>query len=749
MRTEDHPLEYADFEGLIPEGRCGAGAVIVWDRGIYRTADGRPPRAGLEEGKLEVELQGYKLAGRWVLVRSGKSASRNWLLIATGGQPANGKELRDAQPESVLSARTVEELRRGVDREQELIERARQAGAACGRVDAATVDPMLAAACEGPFSRPGWFFELKYDGVRALVEKNSDATVHIYSRTHAELGRKFPELAWAAAQLACRRFVLDGEIVALGEQGVPPFELLQRRLGQSATPAPARTGAAVPVVLCAFDVLEVSGCDLRPLPLAVRKEILRRLVPPRGPVRFAEHIEERGEELFRAVAEAGGEGIVAKRASSPYRGGARSREWLKIKVGRTADLAIVGFVRGKGRRGELGALMVAWRRGGELVYAGNVGTGFDAQALACLPSELAARRRATPAFQTGTAPLPRGAVFVEPGLVAEVRYAQVTSSGALREPVFLRLRRDKTLEECDSLPAPARPIAARMRVRSRPEKLFWPADGYTKGDLLDYYEAIWPAIGPYLRDRPLVLGRFPDGVEGKGFFRKRVPACVPAWVSTCEVGGVPYFTCRDLESLLYVVNLGCIPLHAWSARYSDPEHPDWAVLDLDPHGVPFASVVAVAQRIHSLLEAVQLPHFAKTSGQEGLHVLIALSGDLSHREARMLAEIVGRAVVAELPEMATLPRTLRARAGKVYVDCLQNGWGKTIAAPYSVRPLPGAPVSTPVAWEELSPRLEPQRFHIKTVPERWRRRGDPMAPLLGRVGNVREALQRLAACLGG
>ena len=754
VRTEDHPLEYADFEGLIPAGNYGAGAMIVWDRGAYRTVDATGAQGGLRRGKLDIELQGHKLRGRWALVRTKGDGGKHWLLIKKADGLPTRPEPVVTQPGSILSGLTVEELQSGVRRTSELAALAQAAHAPQQPVDAATCTPMLAESSEHAFSRDGWVFELKYDGVRVLADRAADGSVHLYYRTRRDTTAVFPEIARAVHHLPCDSFVLDGEIVALDERGVSSFERLQQRLGRSAPADAARAAAEVPVVMFCFDLLAVAGYDLRRLPLRTRKEILRRLLPATGVLRFAGHLERAGEALFAEVDGRGLEGIVAKRADSAYQS-RRSSDWLKIKARRDADLAIVGFTRGKGSRQRLGALMVAWREDGELVYAGNVGTGLDARTIDALAPRLEAAARDRPAFR-GTPPGPaRANVFVEPQLVAHVRYAEVTSSGILRHPVFVRVRDDKTVADSDAprtraavvvpppAPAPAAPPSPSLRPTNL-DKVFWPDDGYTKGDLLRYYEQVWPLLAPYLRDRPVVLTRYPDGIVGKSFFQKNAPEFTPDWVETFHIDDTDYFMCNDVQTLLYVINLGCIPLHFWSARRQSLDRPDWAILDLDPKGAPFADVAKVAQAIHALLDELSVPHFVKTSGQDGLHVLVPLGATLSHAEARSFAEVLARVVAAEHPQLATVARPLGLRAGKVYVDFLQNGFGKTIVAPFSVRPRRGAPVSTPLTWRDVTAKLDVSRFTIKTVPARFQRRADPMRGLLESRVDVAAVLARLS-----
>ncbi len=757
VRTEDHPIEYADFEGIIPPGNYGAGATIVWDRGTYHTVDGTAAADGLTRGKLDVELHGHKLQGRWALVRTKGEGGKDWLLIKKGSGVTAGPELVVAHPRSVLSGLTVGELGAGTRRTSELAARAQAASAPRRALDAAHITPMLAETAVQAFSKDGWLFELKYDGVRILAGRAPTGAVTLYYRTGRDTTATFPEIARAVAHLPCDDFIIDGEVVALDERGVASFELLQKRLGQTDPAAVKRAAVEIPIVMFCFDLLAVAGHDLRTLPLSVRKELLNILLPRVGVVRFADHVECEGEALFEEINKLRLEGVVAKRAASPYRSGQRSRDWVKIKALRTADVAIVGYLHGRGTRRDLGSLMVAWRSDGDLVYAGNVGTGLDAPTIAALLPQLQRATRPTPAFRGTPAGPARDHVFVEPGLVAEVRYTEVTSSGYLRQPVFLRLRDDKPLAACDHLPVPhlqplPLPAAAPQPPRPQAElrlsnldKVFWPDEGYTKGDLVRYYEEVWPWLAPYLHDRPVVLTRYPDGITGKSFFQKNAPGFTPEWVQTFRIEDTDYFICNDLQTLLYVINSGCIPLHVWSARRETLDRPDWAILDLDPKGAPFQHVTAVARHINTLLDALDVPHFVKTSGQDGLHVLVPLGAMLTHAEARAFAEVLARIIVDEQSDIATVARAVGARQGKVYVDFLQNGHGKTIAAPLSVRPRSGAPVSTPLRWPEVGGRLDPARFTIRTVPKRLRRFDDPMRRVLEVRTDIHAALAALSA----
>jgi bifunctional non-homologous end joining protein LigD len=764
VQTEDHPLEYADFEGVIPAGNYGAGGMIVWDAGTYRSVDGNTPAEGVRVGKLDLELRGHKLRGRWALVRTKGSEGKEWLLF-TKGPPFSGPEPVIAQPGSIFSGLTVAELRDRVRRDADLAAAATAAGAPRCALPPDALAPMLAETSKDAFSRSGWIFELKYDGIRLLIVRRDGGEPRLFGRKGRDVTVSFPDVAAAAAHLPADDFVVDGELIALDERGTGSFERLQQRLGLTNPWSVKRAAGEWPVQVQGFDLLAAAGHDLRGLPLAARKAMLRRLLPAQGMIRYVDHIEEDGAAFFAEACKHGVEGMVAKRADSPYVSGRRSRDWVKIKAPKTAVLAVVGYLPGKGARESLGSLMLAWRRDDALVYAGNVGSGLSDGGVTTLLATLRAAARPTPSF-TYTDELARNAVFVSPALVAEVRFTETTERGLLRQPVFLRLREDLRVADCDAPPAersafrvprsapdfsmPDAERATRNGERSTPRvrpsnlnKLFWPADGFTKGDLLDYYERIWPAIEPYLRDRPVVLTRYPDGIDGKSFFQKNAPEFIADWVPTCRIDDTEYFLCNERDALLYVINMGCIPLHVWSARRQSIEHPDWAILDLDPKEAPFSDVLAVAHCIHELLAPLGAEHFIKTSGQDGLHVFIPLGAALTHAEATSFAEVIARLVVAQLPDIATVVRPLGGRAGKVYVDFLQNGAGKTIVAPFSVRPRPGAPVSTPLTWSEITAQLDPARFTVTTVPERVAKRGDPMRGVLETSVDVAAVLTAL------
>jgi bifunctional non-homologous end joining protein LigD len=758
VHVEDHPIEYADFEGVIPPGNYGAGAVIIWDRGWYRPVKDADPLAALGQGKLEIELSGFKLRGRWTLARmSGKD--KDWLLLKKKDAAVAVEELTERYPQSVLSGLTVEEIgdveakRAGIRARLEALKAARR------EVSSRDQPFMLATLGDKPFSKEGWLFEIKYDGVRVFASRRGD-TVQLRGRSGQVVSGRYPEVIAALSALPVDRFLIDGEIVALDPDGKPSFQRLQSRMGLTNPRDIERAAAQVPVVGVFFDCVMLDGYDLRRLPLLARKECLRLLLPPLGRVRYGDHVSTQGEAFFAAASEARLEGIVAKKASSVYLGG-RSRDWIKIKCQRRQEFVIGGYTDPQGSRPYFGALHIGLHEGGRLVYVSKVGTGFDEAMLKRLRDALQPLARSTSPFAV-RGPAGRGHHWVEPRLVCEVRFTEWTEDGGLRHPTFLGLRTDKRPEECRR-EAPVtlapleetRPLAVASAEGDRTvrftnlKKVFWPGEGYTKGDLIRYYDTIAPLLLPYLEDRPLVLTRYPDGITGKSFFQKDAPDFVPSWVRTERIYSkdaereIDYFIVNDAATLSYVINLGTIPLHLWSARLGSLDRPDWLILDLDPKGAPFTDVVKVAQALHRILEELRLPSYVKTSGATGLHILLPLGAQYRHEESRTFARLLALLGVDAVPAISTIARPIQSRAGKVYVDFGQNGHGRTIVAPYSVRPLPGAPVSCPLRWNEVTLDLDPATFTIRTLPERFATMADPLARVLAGRFDMATAIARI------
>jgi len=759
VHVEDHPVEYADYEGVIPDGNYGAGPSIMWDRGVWVALE--PPEEGLDKGKLLFELRGYKLRGVWTLVRTKRAGSegKEWLLIKHADAWAH-PEPTTFPEESIVSGLLVEELPVAREKADALRAELATAGARVRPVALDSVKVMLAEIGDQPFSHRDWIFELKWDGFR-LVAAQEGARVRLSYRKGNEATTLFPEITKAIQALPYRGLVLDGEVVVCDDEGRAIFQRLQRRAQITRAADVARAALVYPATYYVFDLLAFEGLDLRALPLTTRKAALRRLLPTRGPVRFSDHVEADGEGLWREVERQRLEGVVAKKAQSTYRAG-RSADWLKLRVEHTGDFVVVGLTEPERSRVGFGALHLGAFDGGQLVYVGRAGSGFDHELLLSLGQRLMADRVAKPTCG-GPFPKSRGHIWVTPKVVVEVRYKEWTEDGLLRQPVFLRLREDKPIEECPmpkrsvdeetasaaaAAPPEADPAARQVRLTNL-HKVFWPKEGLTKGDLVEYYRAVAPVLLPYLADRPVVLTRYPDGIEGKSFFQVNAPGFTPDWVRTErffneeEQHETDVFVCDDTETLAYLANSASIPLHIWGSRITRLPEPDWCLLDLDPKGAPFADVIAVALALRDLCRELDLPVFVKTSGQSGLHLLIPLGGQCTYEQCRGLAQLLAATIVQELPEKATLVRVIEQRQGRVYLDWLQNGHGRLMAAPYCVRAKDGAPVSTPLEWSEVTPDLDPGRFTIRTLPERLARLDDPMRGVLTESPDLLAALGRL------
>jgi bifunctional non-homologous end joining protein LigD len=619
------------------------------------------------------------------------------------------------------------------------------AGAPRREVPPAGQSLMLATLVEHPAPGEGWLFELKYDGVRILAHRDG-RRVALSGRHGQDFTAKYPEVVAALTRLPLDRFLLDGEVIALDDAGRPSFQRLQGRM-HLANPADiVRAQATVPVHAVFFDALALDGRDLRDVPLAERKTCLALAIGPQGVVRYGEHVSERGADFLAAVCAQRLEGIVAKRASSRYVGG-RSREWLKIKCQLRQEFVIGGYTDPQGTRSHFGALHLGLYEGHRLVYVAKVGTGFDAPTLARIWDRLRPLARPTSPFEVGT-PGGRGHHWVEPALVGEVRFTEWTADGGIRHPAFLGLRDDKSPRQCVR-ERPADAPGERAVTITHGDKTFFPQDGLSKADVVAYYEAVAPWLLPYLADRPVVLTRFPDGIAGKAFFQKNAPPSAPAWIRRVPIRAqrpprdIHYLVIDGVPALRYVMNLGTIPLHLWASRVGTLHRPDWLVLDLDPKGAPFTHVVKVALVLRRLLERIEVPSYVKTSGKTGLHVLVPLGARYGYEETRAFARLLALLGVEAAPAIATVERPLAARGGKVYIDWGQNAPGQTIVAPFTIRPLPGAPVSCPLRWEEVNPRLDPRRFTVRTMLARLHQIGDPMAPILRDAIDLPAALQRI------
>jgi bifunctional non-homologous end joining protein LigD len=682
VHVEDHPLEYATFEGEIPAGEYGAGSVEIWDTGTYDLVERK------RDGGLTVELHGSRLNGLWTLIPARMDGDpKNWLLVRKdGSEIGNGKVPK----------------------------------------------PMLAQLAEKPPEGEGWLHEVKLDGFRAI------ATVHageatLCSRNGKDLTERFAEVARALpGALRSADCVLDGEVCALDPSGHAKFGLLQRGEGS--------------LVVYLFDILELDGEDVTGRPLVERRRILEETLIPDNPVVRLSVAFEDGVGLLSQVRELGMEGIVSKRAQSLYQPGKRGGAWLKVKSRNRQEFVIAGYTLGKGRRSKgIGALILAIERDGELVYVGNCGTGFDDKELDRLQGLLDPLRRDTCAL--GEAPrMPRvrttDVIWVEPKLVCEVEFAEWTSDERLRAPVYMGLRDDKPAGDVHR----ERPVKA-PAGNGRPEpplsnldKVFWPDENITKGDLIDYYRQVAEVLVPHLRDRPFTMKRYPDGITGGHFFQKDAPKHMPDWIPTAAFPAtsrddrrkrmINYPLVNEPAALVWMANMGCIDMNAWYSRADKADRPDFVLLDLDPTPeVGFSGAVEAARLVKVALDAVGLRGYPKTSGADGIHVLVPITRRYGYDDSRKLSATLARALADAHPELITTEWSKARRRG-VLIDSNQNGPGRTIASVYSVRPRPGAPVSTPVEWDELTPDLTPEDFTMDVVLGRIADRGDLYEPVL-------------------
>ncbi len=616
---------------------------------------------------------------------------------------------------------------------------------------------MKATLADRPPRGEGWLFEVKWDGVRALAFIESEE-VRLQSRSGLRCERQYPELAVIHHQIAARQAILDGEIAVLDSKGVSRFHLIQPRIANTDPNTVAHLVRSTPVVYFVFDLIYLDGYDLRNVNLSERRRILEEVVTPGGSLRISEAFPGAGEELLEAARENGLDGVIAKHANSCYES-RRSREWLKIKIVNEQEFIIGGYTEPQGDRSYFGALVLGVNEGGKLRWVGTVGTGFDTRTLADLYSRF--QPLVTKGCPFAERPKPdRGMTWVRPELVAQVKYANWTQDNRLRAPVFLGLRRDKPAEEVVREQAgPLFEPGAREATLTidghalkftNLKKVFYPDEGFTKRDVLEYYHGVADLILPHLQDRPLSLKRYPNGIKEEFFFQKNTPETFPSWLRTelvdSEHVGRPirYVFAEDHASLLYLVNLGCIDHNPWMSRFSSLDNPDFVLIDLDPQECPFEMIVDAAQMVKRVLDRIGIEGYPKTTGGDGLHVYLPLEPVYTYEEARIFAELIARVVIHERPDMFTTPRSVSKRQkNRVYFDYLQVGKSKTIAAPYVLRAYAGAPVATPLEWKEVKRGLHPTQFNITNALDRFREKGDLFADVLKKPQRMEEAVGKL------
>jgi bifunctional non-homologous end joining protein LigD len=787
VQTEDHPMDYANFEGKIPEGSYGAGTVMVWDRGTFSVEGNSSASQQAARGEIKFSLQGEKLRGSFVLVKLKRSEKGNeWLMIKHDDPAADPVWNIDEHDGSVLTGRTLDEIAEELPPKREASPmRPAELHGARKKEMPPRLEPMLATLIEHPFSDPSWLFEIKWDGVRALAWV-ADGKLTLRSRKGNDVTQTYPDLASLPKFLNARRAILDGEIVILNDRGRSDFERLQERMHVRAPSA--KLLADAPVTYYLFDLLYCDGYDLREAPLAERKELLRRLLRPHDHIRFSDHQVELGQEMFELARKEGLEGIVGKRSDSTYVS-ARSANWVKLKATQTLDAVVGGWTAPRASRSHFGSLLLGLYEGKKLRFAGHVGSGFDDKTLQAIAKELRAREVAKCPFDKPPETNEK-AFWTKPELVARVRFTGWTQEERLRNPVFLGLREDVRPEDCHwetevaAEPPPAvvrapavvgqvlsqeRQIEAELfkgkqenitieldgkRFRlSNLNKVYFPESGYTKRDLLAYYYRIADRILPFLKDRPLVLRRYPDGIKGQAFFQKDVREGVPDWLVTVPVASetkgeaIHYVIANDRASLLYLTGLGCIDHNPWTSRRDDVEHSDYFFFDLDPaDGTDFSVVVTIARALYAKLDDLGLKVFLKTSGATGFHLYLPVERRYTYEQLRTFGEIISQLVTQENPALVTHERSVAKRpAGRVMIDVTQNALGRPLASVYSVRAFPKAPISTPVQPRELRPNLRPEKFTLKTIFARLKEKGDLWADFWKSSQGIEDALERLGS----
>lgn len=808
MMVEDHPSSYRTFSGVIPEGNYGAGIVEIWDEGTYSDVDNsgkedakKNLRAGLKKGNLKFTLYGKKLRGEFALVRLYKGGENTWLLIKHKDEFSTGKAYDSEQEtpknspinkwlkENPKSNKRAAKKAKGVPvkatkakatsavktkakpttAKTETAGRKKKVHALPGETRKLSnyIAPMLAREADEPFSDPGWIYEMKWDGYRAVAEVNQ-SDVSLYSRNGNTFNASYPLVVDVLKQLNINA-VLDGEIVVIDENGRSDFQMLQYY----------QTDDHVHLEYRVFDVLSIDGKDLTQLPLTERKAKLKQLLKRSDVVKYSDHIAENGTAFFAAAQQQQLEGIMAKKADSLYHTGRRSAEWLKIKNTKTEDVIIAGFTEPTGSRRYFGALVLAMRDGEKLKYIGHTGTGFNTETLRDVHAKL---RK----FITKKSPFDEPvktntpATWVKPVFVAEVKFTERTREGSLRHPVFLRLRDDKKSKDI-SMKA-TQPVRKRSASKTKQKqradaagtdstkekdisfgrkkvhvtnltKVFWPDEGITKGDVIDYYMSISKYILPFLKNRPQSLKRNPNGIRDAGFYHKDAGDEAPEFVKSVKIHSestnkdIDYILCNDQPTLTYLNNLGCIEINPWHSSIPKLDKPDYVVIDIDPSdGNTFDEVIEAAQVIRSVLKRGGADSYCKTSGATGLHIYIPTGKQYTYDQLKEFAHIVCILTQEQLPDTTTLERNLKKRGSKmIYLDHLQNRRGQTISSVYSLRPKEGAPVSMPVKWTEVKPGLTPQTFNIHNALKRIEKYPEAFTPILGKGIDLIKVLNKLGA----
>jgi len=736
IQTEDHPLEYGAFEGVIPQGHYGAGTVLVWDHGTW-APDG-DARAAYRKGHLNFSLEGQKLHGRWHLVRRG--SAKSWLLFKSRdafAKRGNGAALIEQEPDSALSGRSLAEVA-GEKRAKATPKtaakaakrRATSAKRSPVRIDPTTlpgsrlaklpadVSPELATLVTEVPEGDDWLHEMKFDGYRILLEVNG-GRVRCLTRRGNDWADRLPRLVDEIASKNLPPTLLDGELCVLESDGTTNFQRLQNSLNADAD---------ADVVYFAFDLLYHDGRDLRAMPLAQRKQALAELLSRLGASRFrlSDHVVGHGPAFFRGACERGLEGIVCKRADSRYRS-ERTRDWLKVKCLRRHEVVIGGFTDPGGSRSHFGALLVGTHDAqGGLVYRGKVGTGYTEQTLADLHQRMQKLTQERPAFVNPPRGLEgRKAHWVKPELLAEVEYTELTRDGKLRHPRFRGLREDKPKGKV-SLEPKGEQTATSVELPialTHPDRVLYPDQGLTKRALAEYIVKVADWMLPHVQNRILTLVRCPQGQGGQCFFQKHAGKGLSRALHTVEIQEkdklADYLVAQDVAGLVALIQMGALEIHAWGARADRPEHPDQLVFDLDPGpGVDWEGVIAATLAVRDQLAELGLQSFAKTTGGKGLHVVVPVQRRTDWEVTKLFCRSVAERVCRHAPETFVCTMSKAKREGRVFIDYLRNARGATSVCAFSPRATSGAPVATPLGWSEVTAELRPTRHNVQTIPDR-------------------------------
>jgi bifunctional non-homologous end joining protein LigD len=758
VMVEDHPLSYGSFKGEIPKGNYGAGTVDIWDNGTYTLQESvsRNPQKEIEQhlnsGSLKFILHGKKLKGSFALVKLKDGKEKNWLLIKHKDEYAVSDHF-DIEATTTLQASAKQPIRNNSVRS--------------GKNEKVLdfIKPMLAHVRDKPFDDPNWIFEIKWDGYRAITEIKKEG-LKLYSRNGLSFKALYPRVAKELTDKIKHDVVLDGEIVAFDENGKPSFQKLQN-YGEAPT---------TPLVYYIFDCLSYKGRDITHLPLIERKKIVKKLLPKSDVIKYSDHVEATGTEFFTKMVEMGGlEGMIAKRAESNYTKGVRTNEWLKIKNLNTEEAVIAGFTAPRASRKYFGALVLGVYENGALKYIGHTGTGFTERVLKELHGKLQPIVRKTSPFGQKV-PVNSPVTWVDPVYVCAIKFTEMTTDGILRHPVFMGLRVDKKAKEVNHLDvvekqkkikpstkkskSPSSIKSKKNDIRridghevnlTNQNKVYWPDEKITKGDVINYYNTVYKYIIPYLKDRPESLKRNPNGITDKGFYHKDAGDAAPSWVQHIEIYSeaankdIDYIICNDRATLLYLNNLGCIEINPWNSRVKKMDSPDYLVIDIDPSDKnTFDEVIEVALATKEVLDKAGAKSYCKTSGATGLHVYVPLHAAYSYDQARSFAEVVAHFTNELVPKITTLERPLSKRKDRIYIDYLQNKRGQTLASAYSLRPVPGATVSTPLLWKEVKQGLRPSAFTIHTLVDRLAKKGDLFKGVLTDKTNIEKCIKNLS-----